>query len=266
VKKRSRVKKRSTVKKRNRVKKRTRGASPKKARKRAAPVRKRAKKAARRAPSVAKRSKSVRGAKKKPVRRTPAARTRTRLKLVKPPVQREKRPARRVKPAPAPPAFQQTSGASPKQLLLFELMRARTAVLAAIQGLTPGSAEKPIGKGNWSVREIVLHLVTCDRIRLREMEAVLRGVKASWADISADEQNALNERDLAELRHLSWDEALRLLHTTRQELIEDLESLPEDPVEVWSRPHPFGWMMQRLPAHDRHHADAIKAWRDMAGA
>lgn len=262
----ARKKKRSTVKKRSSVKKRTRGASPKKARKRAAPARKRAKKAARRAPSVAKRSRPGHGAKKKSARRTPAARNKARLKLVKPPAPREKRPARRVKPAPAPPAFQQTSGASPKQLLIFDLMRARTAVLAAIQGLTPGSAEKPISAGNWSVREIVLHLVTCDRIRVREMEAVLRGTKASWADLSAVEQNALNERDLAELRHLSWDETLRLLHTTRQELIEDLESLPEDPADVWNAPHPFGWMMQRLPAHDRHHADAIKHWRDTAGA
>ena len=209
--------------------------------------------------AVAKRSKPKRAAAKKSARRAPASKARARLALVK-------RPARRASRTPASPAFQQTSGASPKQLLLFELMRARTAVLAAIQGMTPASAEKPIGTSNWSVREIVLHLATRDRIRLREMEAVLRGTKASWVDISGDQQNAINERDLAELRHHSWDESLRLLHTTRQQLIEALESIPEEPAVVWSEPHPFGWMMQRLPAHDRHHADAIKRWRASVGA
>ena len=260
--------KKARAKKRSSVKKGGRRAAPEKSRKRAAPARKRAKKTARRRPAAksakrkrvaTRRPKPKSAAKKKSARRGPAAKARARLALVK-------RPARRASRPPAPPAFQQTSGASPRQLLLFELMRARTAVLAAIQGMTPGSAEKPIGTGNWSVREIVLHLATRDRIRLREMEAVLRGTKASWVDISGEEQNAINERDLAELRHVSWDETLRLLHTTRQQLIEDLESIPEEPAGVWSEPHPFGWMMQRLPAHDRHHADAIKRWRASVGA
>jgi uncharacterized damage-inducible protein DinB len=276
------------AKKRSKAKKTARPVGRKPARRRAASSRKRAKKPARLSPATkrakrssaatrrvkskgsarkpakpgsraTKRAKSGRGAKKQAARRGATARSRARLALVK----RPRRPASRP---PSPPAFQQTSGASPKQLLLFELMRARTAVLAAIQGLTPGSAEKPVGAGNWSVREIVLHLATRDRIRVREMEAVLRGVKASWVDISGDEQNAINEHDLTELRHLSWDESLRLLHAMRQELIEDLESLPEEPADVWIEPHPFGWMMQRLPAHDRHHADAIKRWRASEGA
>jgi len=271
--------KKARTKKRSRGKKAARRVGRKSAPKRAASARKGAKKPARRRPaakrtkrgsvaarrvkpkrSPAKRRKSKRPATKrvKPKRRA-TSKARARLVLVK----RPRRPASRP---PSPPAFQQTSGASPKQLLLFEMMRARTAVLAAIQGLTPGSAEKPVGTGSWSVREIVLHLATRDRIRVREMEAALRGVKPSWVDISRDEQSAINERDLAELRHLSWDEAQRLLHTMRQELIEDLESLPEEPADVWIEPHPFGWMMQRLPAHDRHHADVIKHWRASEGA
>jgi hypothetical protein len=172
---------------------------------------------------------------------------------------------RRARPAP-PPAFPQTAGASAKQRLLFELVRARTAVTAAIQGLLPASAERAMSEGKWSARETVLHLATRDRIRLREMEAALRGIAPSWREIGEDEQSRINEQDLAALRHLQWDEAVRLLHTTRQELMDSIESVPEDPPEVWSETHAFGWMMQRLPQHDRHHADAIKRWRAEAGA
>jgi len=261
AKRRTAVKRRATAKgarKRSAAKKRTtarrtakrratpkRRAAPKRrtsAKRRAAP-----KRAARR-PAAAKRS----------VRRAPRQRSAAspaKLRLVRRPA----KPARRR--APAPPAFQQTAGASPKQRLLFDLMRARTAVLAAVQGMTAGSAEQPFGVGKWNTRHTLLHLITRDRIRIREMEATLRGIEPSWRTISEGEQSAINARDLAELEHLPWDDALRLLQSTRQELLESIELLPDEPSEIWDESHPFGWMMLRLPNHDRHHAEAIKRWR-----
>jgi hypothetical protein len=168
------------------------------------------------------------------------------------------------KPAP-PPAFRQRTSASGKQLVLFELLRARAAVLAAVQGMPPASAEQPLAEGKWNAREVVLHLVARDRVRLKEMEAALRGVRASWAGVSDEEMNRLNESDLASLRSLDWDAARRLLHTTRHLLMEAVESVPEEPTEVWNPEHPFGWMLHRLPPHDHHHAEAIKRWRAARG-
>ena len=249
--------KRSGAKARREAASRRRPARPKRTRAAAS-------RASRKRAAAAKASKRVRPA---------APRAGTRRSRVKT-TARAKRPAlhlvrkgarRRARPAP-PPAFPQTSGATAKQRLLFELVRAHTAVTAAIQGLLAGGAERAMGEGKWSVRETVLHLATRDRIRLREMEAALRGVPPSWREIGEDEQSRINERDLATLRHLPWDEAVRLLHSTRRELMESIESVPEEPAEVWSEAHPFGWMMQRLPQHDRHHADAIKRWRAEAGA
>src|SRR6267378_202764 len=176
----------------------------------------------------------------------------------KPPLRLVRRAAKR--PAP-PPAFPQTADASAKQRLLFDLVRAHTAVTAAIQGLLPASAERPMGAGKWSIRETVLHLVTRDRIRLREMEAVLRGATPSWKTIDEDEQSRINQQDLSGLLHHPWDEAVRLLHATRRELMETIESISDEPAGLWVETHPFGWMMTRLAPHDRHHADAIKRWR-----
>ena len=76
----------------------------------------------------------------------------------------------------------------------------------------------------------------------------------------------VNEEELAPLRALSWEDALKLLLTTRQDLMEAVESIPEDPAEVWVEEHPLGWMFQRLPTHDLHHADIIKRWRTEQGA
>jgi hypothetical protein len=183
-----------------------------------------------------------------------AAGGKPRLRVIRRPARKTRRPAKAK-------AFPQTDGASAKQRLLFDLVRSHTAVSAAFQGMTSASAERPMGEGKWSARETVLHLVFRDRIRLRELEGALRGVAPSWRGESVSQQNQDNERDLATLRHHSWDEAVRLLHSTRRELMEAVESVPEEPAEVWSEDHAFGWMMWRLPAHDRHHADAIKLWR-----
>jgi hypothetical protein len=170
-----------------------------------------------------------------------------------------------AKPAPRPgaappPAFPQRAGASPKQLLLFELMRARAVFLAAIQGLMSGTSE-PIAAAKWSPREIVLHLVTRDQARLHELESTLRGTPASLKHAKAEDWAQINETNLAPLRHHDWDEAVRLLHRTRQQLVEALESVPEEPSEPWSADHAFGSMLAGLPPHDRHHAEQIKHWR-----
>lgn len=175
----------------------------------------------------------------------------------KPVTGRKRRVARRN----PPPAFPQATGAPARQQLLFRMVKARASVLAAVQGMSAAAAERPLAPGRWTVRETILHLVTRDRARLREMEAALRGVRPSWDGLDPERQARVNEEDLGPLRVVSWEDALRLLLTTRQDLMAAVESIPEEPAEVWSEDHPLGWMFQRLPGHDLHHADIIKRWR-----
>ena len=188
-----------------------------------------------------------------------ATRKRPRLRAVA----GKKRRARRAIP---PPAFPQTAGAPARDQIMFRMVRARASVLAAVQGMGASAADRPHGEGKWSTRETILHLVTRDRARLREMEAALRGVRPSWDGLDHARQAVVNEEDLAPLRHLSWEASLKLLLTTRQQLMESMESIPEEPAEVWSEDHPLGWMFHRLPPHDLHHADVIKRWRTEQGA
>ena len=169
----------------------------------------------------------------------------------------KRKPARK----PAKASFPQRAEASPKQLVLFELIRARAALHAALQGLVPGQAGAPMGAGKWSIRETVLHLITRDQARLRELEAALRGLTPSWKGADDARMGAINAELLAPITRLEWEEALRLLQLTRLQLIEAVESVPEESAEVWADEHPFGWMLRVLPAHDRHHADIIKRWR-----
>ena len=75
----------------------------------------------------------------------------------------------------------------------------------------------------------------------------------------------MNAEDLEPLDEVSWEEALRLLGSTRHALREALESVPEEPTEVWTPDHAFGRMLLGLPPHDIHHAEAINRWRAEQG-
>lgn len=166
------------------------------------------------------------------------------------------------RPAPAPPAFaMQRAGASAREVLLFEIQRARASVKAATQGLSAGTAERPIAPGKWSIKEIVLHLSERDRVRLEEFGRTLSGQPRSWAGIEDPEMAPVNERHLAPLRRHTWDEAVRRMDSLREQLQLRLAELPAHPDDVWQRGHTFGDMMWGLPEHDRHHAEQIKLAR-----
>jgi hypothetical protein len=200
-----------------------------------------------------------------PTKKSPARRAKARPARAKRsgPAARSRvpRPRRPGPTVPVAPAFPQRHGASDGQLVRFDLLRARTTVLAAIAGLSPAAAETPLAPGKWSTRQTVLHLIARDQARLRELEATLRGVPASWRDFDHAVMAGINDGAVARPGHLSWPEAVRVLHSTRQQLMEELESIPDEPAERWSEEHPFGWMIRALPVHDRHHADIIKRWR-----
>ncbi|MBI5168161.1 MAG: DinB family protein [Candidatus Eisenbacteria bacterium] len=181
-------------------------------------------------------------------------------------VTRMRQPYRDTRPPQREPAFQpafepQRQGANPKEILLFEMQRARVAVMASIQGLTAATADRPRAPGKWSVREIVLHLIVRDRVRLDEFAPVLGGRAPSWTGLDENAMARVNELHLGPLRPLSWDEAVRLLQATREQLIAALVSVPSHPPELWTESHPFGAMLHALPRHDRHHAEQIKAAR-----
>lgn len=231
------------------------------------------KRAARRAGTGAAK-KSARGAPKRTTKRTGrAARKSARAARLEPKLRLVKRPAA-AKPAtgrkarkranaavPVPAAFADAkAGASAKELVLFELERARVSVHAAIQGLSEAASNRPNAPGKWSPRQIVLHLARWDRDVAGWVEPVFshnRSVPFDWSQL-----NAHNVARMAEMKSIGWDEARRFLHSARAELFAALESIPEEPAELWTREHPLGKMIWILPGHDRHHADQIKRARE----
>ena len=167
-------------------------------------------------------------------------------------------------PSPAAPAFPPRDGATPRQLALFEIVRARARVVAAIHGIAPAAAERCPAAGRWSVREAVLSLHAWDVECARALEPALSGVRPAWLDRGPREPPCLDEALLAPLRAVPWDEALRRLHAGHARLLEAIESLPEEPAELWTRDHPLGGILALVPENDRRHAEIIQEARTAA--
>jgi hypothetical protein len=176
------------------------------------------------------------------------------------------RPRRRaITPAAPSLSFPQAQDGSAKQRLLFEMIRARVAVNAAVQGLEPASGEEPTGAGDWTVRRHVLHLIAWDRAVARALESALLGAPPPWAGFARAQVEAFHAPAVEELSRLDWNEALRRLFFERDQLMDALESVPELPAESWAPDHPFGAMVADLASNDRHHAEIIKHWRSSRG-
>jgi DinB family protein len=200
-------------------------------------------------------------ASRKTARRKPAPSSgRPRLAVVK--ALRPKRAVAAPRIAAQPStSFPQRETASVKQLVLFEMVRARASVMAAVHGLEDATAEAPTEPGKWSIREHVLHLCHWDYEVMRFLDSALRGQAPPWDGLGPEEGERFNDEGVAGLRHLAWSDAQRLLLSGRMKLADEVEAVPEEPAEVWQPEHPFGAMLRDLAWNDRHHADLIKRWR-----
>jgi hypothetical protein len=138
-------------------------------------------------------------------------------------------------------------------------------VQAAVQGMARAAAEQPMDPGSWTPRQLILHLAYWDQEFLRALEPALLGNRPPWAG-EGDEPSDRRDLDgFSHLQHLDWDEAMRELHLRRQELMDALESVPEEPITMWAADQPLGWLVQFISRHDLHHATALKQWRARSG-
>jgi hypothetical protein len=208
----------------------------------------------------------------KPAKKKSAARKRPVLKVVArpapPPAKADRGAKASATKKPASPRHKPfggaIAGASAKDLALFDLVRARVEIHGAIQGMLAASAEVPVGEGKWNPRQIVLHLHYWDREMLPYVEpAYLHNQRPPHTKDDILAENLSSQQDLA--GH-DWEVAKRLMQQSRESVIEALQSLPEEPAEMWSAEHALGWLIRILSHHDRHHAAVIKDARTRTGS
>lgn len=147
-----------------------------------------------------------------------------------------------------------------RRQLLKRLDKAWQDFQGSHAGLTDSQLMKPGVTGAWSVRDILAHVTTWEEEALKHLPLVLKGGKPPRYSVTYGGIDAFNARMTEEKKHLSLREVLRQMRDIHQQLIDYIESVPEQQFHGETR---FRHRL-RLDTYSHYpkHARAIRKWRE----
>jgi len=148
--------------------------------------------------------------------------------------------------------------------LLKRLDRAWEELKASYVGLSYPELLDSCVTGNWSVRDIIVHVTWWEEEALKHLPLILAGGKPPKYSVAYGGIDAFNARMTEQKRNLSLDEVLRQRDETHHRLIEVIQTVPEDQIARETR------FRRRLRldtySHYPKHAEAIRKWREQRSA
>jgi hypothetical protein len=148
--------------------------------------------------------------------------------------------------------------------LLKRLDKAWEALKASYAGLSDSELMEPGVTGAWSVRDIIAHVTSWEEEALMHLPLIFAGGKPPRYSVMYGGIDAFNAQATEQKRNLSLSEVLRHRDDTHRQLIEFIQSAPEDQFIRETR------FRRRLRldtySHYPKHADAIRKWREQRSA
>jgi DinB superfamily len=146
-----------------------------------------------------------------------------------------------------------------RQQLLKQLDKAWTAFKESYAGLSESQLTQPGVTGHWSVKDIVAHVTWWEEEALQHLPRILTGGRPPRYSIKYGGIDAFNAQMTEQKRGLSLSDVLRQQEGTHRQLIDYVQSAPE---EQFTRETRFRRRL-RLDTYSHYpkHAKAIRAWR-----
>ena len=141
-----------------------------------------------------------------------------------------------------------------------ELKQSHVDLLEAIDGLDSGHLEKKKTIGDWSIRDIILHIAMWEGEVLKALAIWRMGHKVDWSYLG-DENNLLkfNNFWVETMTYLSAEDVVRLFNLTHSAIVAEVSAIPDD---IWEKRGGVpSWISAITTDHNRKHIDKIKAYR-----
>jgi hypothetical protein len=154
-----------------------------------------------------------------------------------------------------------------KDAILKALEVGREDFLDAIEGLTEETLQQSGVVGEWSIKDILIHLTRWEAELVKLLWQAKQGKSPSTAHFSTIEVDELNERWYQESRTRSLELALADFHGVRNQTIRRVEDFSDkdltDPKSYpWLKEQPlWQWIAGDSFEHEAEHADQIRAWK-----
>jgi DinB superfamily len=138
----------------------------------------------------------------------------------------------------------------------------RRATLDFVARLPADEMRRARTIGDWSVKDVLGHLLACDEETAKRFALIARGRgdRIHWFESMAY-ADRFNARTVARLRRVGLRAVLGRLRRTRADMVRRFRRLPAASLHDPSHAYP---VTQWLPApgwsHERDHLDEIKAW------
>lgn len=131
-------------------------------------------------------------------------------------------------------------------------------------GLSDAQMTEPGVTGEWSVRDIIVHVTTWEEEALKHLPTILEGGRPPRYSVTYGGIDAFNAQMMEEKRGLSLADVLQQQEETHRRLINLIESIPE---EQFTRETRFRRRL-RLDTYSHYptHTQAIRAWREQTTA
>ena len=158
-----------------------------------------------------------------------------------------------------------------KTEILAKLEEGREQFLDAIEGLSENDLQQPGVVGEWSVKDILVHLARWETELVKLLWQASQGQKPTGALVSSESVDELNARWYQESRARPLRLALEDFHGVRTQTMRRVEELPEKAFNDlhyyrWLDNQPlWEWIAGDSFDHEAEHEAQIRAWRAERG-
>jgi hypothetical protein len=158
-----------------------------------------------------------------------------------------------------------------KNEILTRLAESRERFLGVISNLSEEEMTRPGVVGEWSVKDILVHLTRWEAELVKLLWQAAQGVRPTTAHFSNIEVDETNQRWFEESRSRSLALALQDFHGVRKQTIRRVKDLPEKSLSdpgffPWLNGHPlWEWIAGDSFEHESEHAEDVLRWRENRG-
>ena len=148
--------------------------------------------------------------------------------------------------------------------IIDDVRKTHDDLLDAIKGLRVSDLQHPATIGDWSIRDVLLHMVMWDGEVLKNLAIWRAGHKVDWSYVK-DEKAILRFNDfwLANMKHLSMKKVLQMLNAIHAAIIADLAAA--DAGKGKKRRAVPRWVWQITVDHNNRHIRKLRTYRKTLG-
>ncbi|MBI2976145.1 MAG: ClbS/DfsB family four-helix bundle protein, partial [Chloroflexi bacterium] len=126
-----------------------------------------------------------------------------------------------------------------KSEILTALQSSRAAMLQALDGLSDSDRQQPGAVDQWSVKDVLAHLVRWEVELVTLLAQARQGKKPTYADFSPEKVDDVNAQWQRDDRDRPLEKILADFHGVRKQTIRQVESFSDDEL---TNPKLFQWL------------------------